>query len=349
VNAIEAQLEIAEQEKIIALGEAELQAEKLEGEKVRTKNAWLIGVVILIVVLLIFTAYIYGRTKKLNGTINRQKEEVELKSLKLEDALTSIEDSLEYSKLIQSSMLPPLDLLMPTFKEAFVLYKPKDIVSGDFYWIHKTDNFTIFAVGDCTGHGVPGAMVSVVCHEALNKVVKEKGISTPGLILDEVRETVTATFGQNTTNLNDGMDIAICKIENDQLEFAGAQNPLWIFRDEAIKLTEGFACEQIGAKQLISAKGDKQPIGRYTNKSPFQTHRIQLKSGDAIYLFSDGFVDQFGGEKGKKYKASNFKELIASIANDKLSYQEASLNSAFEDWRGSLEQVDDVYGLGVRM
>lgn len=348
VNAIEAQLEIAEQEKIIAQGEAELQAEKLASEKVRTKNAWLVGVVILIIVLLIFTAYIYGKTKKLNGTIKRQKEEVELKSLRLEDALTSIEDSLEYSKLIQSSMLPPLDSLFPTFKDAFVLYKPKDIVSGDFYWIHKTEKFTVFAVGDCTGHGVPGAMVSMVCHEALNKAVKEKGISTPGLILDDVREMVITTFAQNSTNLNDGMDIAICKIENNQLEFAGAQNPVWIVRNDTIKLTPGFNCEQIGAKQLISAKGDKQPVGRYSNKSPFETHSIQLESGDSIYLFSDGFVDQFGGEKGKKYKASNFKELIASISDDELSYQEASLNSAFENWRGSLEQVDDVCIMGVK-
>jgi serine phosphatase RsbU (regulator of sigma subunit) len=348
VNAIEAQLEIAENEKTIALGEAELQAEKLEGEKVRTKNAWLVGVVILIIVLLVFTAFIYVRTRKLNRTISRQKEEVELKSLKLEDALTSIQDSLEYSKLIQSSMLPPLSLLDNNFKEKFVYYNPKDIVSGDFYWIHQTDGLTIFAVGDCTGHGVPGAMVSMVCHEALNKVVKEKGITEPALILDEVRGIVADTFSQNTANLNDGMDVAVCKIEGDKLTFAGAQNPVWIVRDEKTEIHPDFKTEVIAGKNLISLKGDKQPIGRYLESKPFTSKHIQLLENDLIYLFSDGYVDQFGGEKGKKFKASNFKELVVNLANRNLSEHKEALNKTFEDWKGSLEQVDDVCIMGLR-
>ncbi|MEO9533384.1 MAG: SpoIIE family protein phosphatase [Crocinitomicaceae bacterium] len=348
VNAIEAQLEIAEKEKTIAQGEADLQAEKLEGEKIRTKNAWLVGIVILIIVLLLFTAIIYARTRKLNATIQRQKEEVELKSLKLEDALTSIEDSLEYSKLIQSSMLPPLSLLAPNFKESFVFYQPKDIVSGDFYWIHRTETATIFVVGDCTGHGVPGAMVSMVCHEALNKVVKEKGIHNPALILDDVRAIVSETFAQNTANLNDGMDVAICKIEEDKLTFAGAQNPVWIVREGKTEVHPDFSTEIIGSKQLISAKGDKQPIGRYVNPKPFTAKHIKLKKNDLIYLFSDGYVDQFGGDKGKKFKASNFKELIIQMSDKNLSEHETILSTTFEDWKGQLEQVDDVCVMGLK-
>jgi len=174
VNAIEGQLKIAEKEQEIAEGEIALQKSNLEGEKARTRNAWLIGVVLLVIVLLVFTAFIYAKTKKLNTTINEQKKEVELKSLNLETALISVHDSLNYSKLIQDAMLPKKEHFSAAFKEHFILFKPKDIVSGDFYWLHQDGDEIIYAVGDCTGHGVPGAMVSMVCHEALNKAVKRR-------------------------------------------------------------------------------------------------------------------------------------------------------------------------------
>lgn len=354
VKAIEGQLEIAEKEKQIAEGEIALQKSNLEGEKARTRNAWLIGVVLIVVVLLIFTALIYVRTRKLNFTINEQKKEVELKSLHLQEALTSIQDSLEYSKLIQSAMLPDSEEFISVFKEHFILYKPKDIVSGDFYWINRNDDRTIVAVGDCTGHGVPGAMVSMVCHEALNKIVIEKQESDPGKILDQVRDLVTRSFDRKSQNLNDGMDIALCCIDskNKKLRFAGAYNPALIIRkkaDQLIESTEKRTVLELDNHLLIELKADKQPIGFYHDPKPFQTEELSLHEDDTLYLFSDGYQDQFGGDKGKKFKATNFKKLLVDSQKMLMMDQEYFINKKFEDWKGSLEQVDDVCVIGIKI
>jgi serine phosphatase RsbU (regulator of sigma subunit) len=354
VKAIEGQLQIAEKEKQIAEGEIALQKSNLAGEKARTRNAWLIGIVLIVLVLLIFTALIYIRTRKLNTTISEQKQEVELKSMHLEEALTSIQDSLEYSKLIQSAILPDAEEFISVFKQHFILYKPKDIVSGDFYWMNRKDDRTIIAVGDCTGHGVPGAMVSMVCHEALNKVVIEKQISEPSKILDEVRDLVTKTFEKKSQNLNDGMDIALCCIDNKnkKLKFAGAYNPVWIIRDKSnqlIESTDKRVVLEFENQLLIELKGDKQPIGFYHNPHLFNQQEFTLLEDDSIYLFSDGFQDQFGGEKGKKFKATNFKKLLIDSQKMLMLDQEYFINKKFEDWKGQLEQVDDVCVVGIRV
>ncbi|MEZ4923435.1 MAG: SpoIIE family protein phosphatase [Crocinitomicaceae bacterium] len=370
VKAIEGQLEIAEKEKKIAEGEIALQLSNLEGEKARTRNAWLFAIVLLVVVLLVYTAFIYVRTRKLNTTIQSQKEEVELKSMHLQEALTSIQDSLQYSKLIQGAMLPDADEFMAVFEDHFILYKPKDIVSGDFYWINRSDERTIIAVGDCTGHGVPGAMVSMVCHEALNKVVTEQRISDPGKILDAVRDIVRITFENKTQNLNDGMDIALISLElrasaesenetphslsasHSVLKYAGAYNPVWIIRKKSTHLIESNekrSVVDVNDHQLIELKADKQPIGYYHDPVPFNTQQFELLSGDSIYLFSDGFADQFGGDKGKKLKATNFKELLVNCQNMIMMDQQYFINKRFEDWKGQLEQVDDVCVIGVRI
>ncbi len=348
VKTIESQLEIVQKEKLIAEGEAALQAEKLSGEKARSRNIWLGGIVVIIVLLLAFTVFIYRKTKTLNLEITEQKEIVELKSLKLEDALNSLEDSLEYSKLIQSSMLPTTDILKDYFDDSFVLFKPKDIVSGDFYWFHKDGDALIFAVGDCTGHGVPGAMVSMVCNEALNKVVKEQEVTDPSKILDKVRELVIETFKNKDKDLNDGMDIAICRIEGLNLEFAGAQNPVWLFRNSDLEEQPGQN-EKVSDFNMKIVKGDKQPIGKFLNPKPFSSNSIKLIKGDLIYLFSDGFVDQFGGEKGKKFKASNLKNLLATNASTNCESQLLEIENAFNTWMGELEQVDDVCMVGVKV
>ncbi|MCB9224529.1 MAG: SpoIIE family protein phosphatase [Crocinitomicaceae bacterium] len=370
VKAIEGQLEIAEKEKKIAEGEIALQLSNLEGEKARTRNAWLFAIVLLVVVLLVYTAFIYVRTRKLNTTIQSQKEEVELKSMHLQEALTSIQDSLQYSKLIQGAMLPDAEEFMAVFEDHFILYKPKDIVSGDFYWINRSDERTIIAVGDCTGHGVPGAMVSMVCHEALNKVVTEQRISDPGKILDAVRDIVRITFENKTQNLNDGMDIALISLElrasaesenetphslsasHSVLKYAGAYNPVWIIRKKSTHLIESNekrSVVDVNDHQLIELKADKQPIGYYHDPAPFNTQQFELFSGDSIYLFSDGFADQFGGDKGKKLKATNFKELLVNCQNMIMTDQQYFINKRFEDWKGQLEQVDDVCVIGVRI
>jgi serine phosphatase RsbU (regulator of sigma subunit) len=352
VNEIESQLNLAEKEKEIAEGEIALQRSNLEGQKARNRNTQLLGIVLIIVVLLFFTVFIYLRTKKLNKTINEQKEEVEIKSLKLEDALVNIQDSLEYSKLIQNAMLPDREELAESFDQHFVFYRPKDIVSGDFYWFYRAGSKSIIAVGDCTGHGVPGALVSMVCHDALNKVVIDRGVTAPAQILDEVREIVMTTFKKRSLNLNDGMDIALCCIEDKKLTFSGANNPLWIFRSLDSKVPEfNEKCKhtEIANSRLIELKANKQPIGHYHNPFPFTQTVIELLKGDGLYLFSDGYADQFGGDKGKKLKVANFKMILAKCQGLELSDQAIHISSVFDQWKAQIEQLDDVCVIGVRL
>lgn len=352
---IESQLEIAEKEKQIVESEAALKEEQLKSAKARERNIWLYGIVGLVLLGLSFIVFIYLKTRNLNKTIQAQKEEVELKNARLDEAMTSINDSLEYSQMIQKALLPGVETLNGCFDNYFVLYKPKDIVSGDFYWVTKSDDSIIFAVGDCTGHGVPGAMVSMICHEALNKVVLEDKITKPSQILDEVRKLVVKVFNQNTENLNDGMDIALCKMTKNSIEFAGAHNPVWIVRkiDESQNLNpENYAhirTREQGDYVLIEIKGDKQPIGKFDHAKAFTNSSYQLEPNDTLYIFSDGYADQFGGDKGKKFKTDNFKKLLTSVQLENMEGQKQYINKVFEEWKGSLEQLDDVCVFGVKV
>ena len=193
----------------------------------------------------------------------------------------------------------------------------------------------LFAVADCTGHGVPGAMVSVVCHNALNRAVREFGLSNPGDILEKVTDLVIETFEKSTEEVKDGMDIGLCSFDfkNKQLEFAGANNGLY-------KIADGV---------LEEVKATKQPIGTYANRVPFETHLIPFKEGDIFYLFSDGYADQFGGEKGKKMKYKPFKELIIRHHNNDLDTQKKVMLDEFMNWMDDYEQVDDVCVVGIRV
>ena len=194
-------------------------------------------------------------------------------------------------------------------------------------------NNILFAAADCTGHGVPGAMVSVICNNGLNRSVREYGLTAPGEILNKTRELVIAEFEKSEDKVSDGMDIALCSLKGNELKYAGAHNPLWIIRDGAI----------------IETKANKQPIGQFDNPEPYTTHTLELHKGDSIYIFSDGFVDQFGGEKGKKFKAKAFRELLLSMQNKPMEQQKSTIDEAFEKWKGNLEQVDDVCVIGVRI
>lgn len=270
------------------------------------------------------------RTKELN-------EQKEILSEKNEEIVSSI----RYAKRIQNAILPPDDLVNQSFSNSFILYKPKDIVAGDFYWIEPNLNTTLFAAADCTGHGVPGAMVSVVCNNALNRSVREFNLHEPGKILDKTREIVVEEFAKSNEDVKDGMDISLCKLEKKnsgkyKLEWAGANNPLWIISNA-------------NPTQLLEFKPNKQPIGKVETPTHFTTQSIELEKEDHIYLFTDGFQDQFGGEKGKKFKASKLKELLLSIHGKSMPEQKEILNAAFEKWRGNLEQVDDVCIMGIKV
>jgi len=265
--------------------------------------------------------------------VEQQKEETELAHYELEEKNQEILDSILYAKRIQSAILPQMKVVKEYLKENFILYKPKDVVAGDFYWMEHKNGKVLFAAADCTGHGVPGAMVSVVCNNALNRSVREHGLTIPGEILDKTREIVVQEFKKSEEDVKDGMDIALCSIEGMKLQYAGAYNPLWIIRNG----------------EIIETKANKQPIGQFENPEPYTTHSFDLEQGDTIYIFSDGYVDQFGGERGKKFKAKAFRELLLSIQDKAMEEQKTSIDETFETWKSDLEQVDDVCVIGVRV
>jgi len=305
--------------------DAQIAAQKAQISQEKTQRIALYGGLAL---LIIFGAFMYNRfriTKKQNVIIELQKNEVEEKN-------KEILDSINYAKRIQSAILPSSQLVKNHLNESFILYLPKDIVAGDFYWIEKRGDSVLFAAADCTGHGVPGAMVSVVCNNGLNRAVREHGLRIPGEILDKTREIVVQEFEKSDEEVQDGMDIALCSITENKLQYAGAHNPLWIIRDG----------------KILETKANKQPIGKFDLPKPYTTHNIDLLSEDAIYIFSDGYADQFGGEKGKKLKAKAFKKLLLSIQHLSMNEQKTFINEAFKNWKGDLDQLDDVCVIGLK-
>jgi serine phosphatase RsbU (regulator of sigma subunit)/Tfp pilus assembly protein PilF len=318
-------LEAIHKEKVY---QAEINAEKAETAKEKQFSYFLYGCIGLV---LVFGLYILNRYQ----FISKQKKSIEKQKEIIEEAHSEIKDSMEYAKRIQSAILPPNKLVKEYLKESFILYKPKDIVAGDFYWIEHKEGKVLFAAADCTGHGVPGAMVSVVCNGALNRSVREFGLTDPGQILSKARDIVIEEFEKSEEEVKDGMDIALCSLEGNKLKYAGAHNSLWVIRKEGTEVEE--------------VKADKQPIGMYAEPKPFTSHELELYQGDTFYTFSDGFADQFGGEKGKKFKSKNFKSLLLSIQNENMDRQKELIDETFEKWRGSLEQLDDVCVIGVRV
>ena len=320
----------------------EIAQQNIEKEKIKAnaqkKLTYVFSIAFFIMIVLSGFIYKEYKAKKLsNIIINKQKEEVEKAHNELTQKNKEITDSITYAKRIQEAILPSRYSLTENLKNGFVLYKPKDIVSGDFYWLEKHEDSIFFAAADCTGHGVPGAMVSVMCSNALSKSLLEENIIEPSKILDRTRELVLQRFEKSDENVKDGMDISLCNIQYSKdatnLQWAGANNPLWIVRNN----------------KLIEFKGDKQPIGKVDNPMPFTNHTITLQKNDTIYIFTDGFPDQFGGPKGKKFMYKPFKELLLSIQDKNMEEQKGVLNQAFEDWKGNLEQVDDICVIGVRI
>jgi len=334
----------SEQAKKEALTEAEqLRKDDISQKESEKKNLIISAGAALLLLIILFTIFIINRlriTKKQKFVIEQQKTEVEqqktiseTQKLIVEEKNKEIIDSINYAKRIQAAILPPKRLIEDILDDSFILYKPKDIVAGDFYWIAQKDDKVMFAAADCTGHGVPGAMVSVICNNGLNRAVREYGLTEPGLILDKTRKIVVQEFEKSEDDVKDGMDIALCTLFGNKLEYAGAHNPLWIIRND----------------ELIETKANKQPIGKFENPLPFTTHNFDLQKGDMIYIFSDGFSDQFGGEKGKKFKSANFKKLLLRIHNKSMEKQKSIINETFDNWKSNLEQLDDVCVIGVRV
>ena len=335
-----------EKEQAVKEKEHQKQLEIQRKEKERQQTiSYAVGSGLFLVI--IFSMFIFNRlqvTRKQKQVIETQKQQVESQKHLVEEKNKEITDSITYAKRIQNAILPSEEQWKKHLPNSFVYYLPKDIVAGDFYWLETggeaLETTVYFAAADCTGHGVPGAMVSVVCSNALTKAVIEEKITEPGKILDRTRELVIERFAKSSEEVKDGMDISLCAIDFNKmtLQWAGANNPLWIVRKNEHQVAE-----------LVEAKPDKQPIGKVENPQPFTTHTIELQKGDTIYIFTDGFADQFGGEKGKKFKYKSFKELLLSIQDKSMDEQKQIIEQTFINWKGELEQVDDVCVIGVRM
>jgi serine phosphatase RsbU (regulator of sigma subunit)/HAMP domain-containing protein len=283
--------------------------------------------------------FLERKVEERTAEVVRQKEEIEIQRLKLEFLYNQVTDSIKYAKRIQEAILPPDSLVKKLLPNSFILYKPKDIVSGDFYWVEKKGKKTFFSAVDCTGHGVPGAFMSIVGYNILKHTVNKLNELEPATILNYLNNGVSETLHQgldeNTTR--DGMDIALCAIdyETNELQFAGAYNPMYIIRKG----------------ELIEIKADKFPIGMYVgeNQKYYTNNKYSLEKGDTVYIFSDGYVDQFGGDKGKKFMAKKFRQTLLDIQHLSLAEQKHHLDNTIEKWKGAQEQVDDILIIGVRV
>lgn len=310
--------------------------------------------IILIISIVGFFRYriraIRIRNQVLENTVKERTKEVVRQKEEIEEQHKEIKDSINYAKRLQNAILPPLKKVHNSFPDSFILFKPKDIVSGDFYWMEEIDGLAFIAAADCTGHGVPGAMVSVVCSNALNRSLKEFGLRDPGKILDKVTDLVIEYFSQSADAVKDGMDIALCCYDPKErtLQYAGANNPLWLIQKHTDDMTSPNH-EIFNDHILIEFKANKQPIGVYADRVPFTTQDIPFHSGDRVYLFSDGMADQFGGDKGKKMKSKPLKEFLLGLNVTKMEEQEHVIFSHFEKWKSHFEQVDDICMIGIRM
>lgn len=280
---------------------------------------------------------------RLEAEVKQRTREIEQQKEELAEKNKDITDSINYASRIQRALLPTADEQHELLPESFVLYKPKDIVSGDFYWIAQANNnddedLVIFTAADCTGHGVPGAFMSIVGNNFLNLGLTTPEVNTPADALNFLNQGVNNTLKQKEGDpVRDGMDIALCALNRstNKLYFAGAKNPLWVIRDG----------------EILETKGDKHPIGAYLGEEliPFTDHEMDVIKGDTIYVFSDGYQDQFGGESGKKFKVGTMKKLLLSIQDKSMEEQRDILDARIEEWRGEHEQVDDICIVGVRV
>lgn len=279
------------------------------------------------------------KVRERTAEVVRQKEEIEKQSEQIAELYEQVKDSILYAKRIQEAILPSREEINASLQNSMVLFRPKDIVSGDFYWFTEKPDRVIIAAADCTGHGVPGALMSMIGSSLLNEIVNEKGITQPNEILLALKHGVIKALNKHPSSdqTKDGMDIGICSIpkKGNKIDFAGANNPLWMVRDG----------------EIIDFRGDRQPVGIYGDNldTPYTNHTIDIQDGDSVYIFSDGYADQFGGPRGKKFKYSQFKKLLVQINNETMESQRDTLNTRIEEWMGDQEeQIDDILVVGIR-
>ena len=283
--------------------------------------------------------FLEEKVRQRTAEVVQQKEEIDKQRSQIEEYFVQVTDSIKYAKKIQEAILPPEHYVKKLLPDSFIFYRPKDIVSGDFYWLGEANGKVFFAAVDCTGHGVPGAFMSIVGYNQLRQAIITTGGSDPAKILDHLNQGVSETLHQNDkdSTSKDGMDIAICSLDHKtlELEYAGAFNPLYLLRNG----------------EIVQTKADKFPIGSFLEgETPnFTNHKIQLEKGDQLYIFSDGYADQFGGPRGKKFMYKRFRDLLVDHSDKKPEAQKEALKEALYDWMKDEEQVDDILVIGVHV
>ncbi len=349
-------------EKEIEQHKKDLESQEEYNKQVLLTKVFILGFIIILL-FLIFILKIYKDKKQANIILKYQKEEIgqqhdEIKAqrdeiekqrdfaLKQRDEITKknkeITDSIQYAKRIQNAILPSRKMFIPLIPDYFIFFKPRDIVSGDFYWLNRNENRIVIAAADCTGHGVPGAFMSMLGISLLNEIVNKIEKPKASQILNLLREKIMSSLHQTGKDgeQKDGMDIAMCVIDTDskKLSFAGAYNPLYIIRKNNKEYN------------LIEYKGNKMPIGVHIRtKASFINHEIQLQKDDRIYIFSDGYIDQFGGDQGRKFRIKPFKNLLLSIQKFNMNEQKQILSKTFDDWKKDTKQLDDILLIGMRL
>ncbi len=343
--------------------EALLQAEKekqelAHREKVKRQELIIFSVGGGLFLVIVFSIFLFNRFK----VTQRQKDVIVEQKKVVDEKNKHITDSIKYAQKIQEAILPGEESWSKAFgsngEKHFVMFKPKDVVSGDFYWIHVTPNDqVIWAAADCTGHGVPGAFMSMIGTSLLNEIVIEKGITQSNEILDQLRESIKKALGHSdaSDSRKDGLDIALCVWDRstNTLQYSGAYNPLFLIRNNAteadVSAETSFTTYQNDRCVLMEVKADRQPIGIYINEKPFGYQNIPLKSGDTLYTFSDGFIDQFGGPEGRKFSVRQFREAILNIQQQPMPVQQELLSRQLDSWKKDKDQLDDICVIGVKV
>jgi len=328
------ELSIKAKEEAISLKEEEIreQDEKivLQAEAIQKQRIIILAVALALLLVFGLVYFIwrnYQIKKRANILLKAQRDQIAYQK-------QHITDSIEYAKMIQTAILPSMELFSHKV-EHFVVFKPRDIVSGDFYWAEEIDGKYLIVTADCTGHGVPGAFMSMLGISLLNEIIISKEISSPDQVLNHLRDKIIEALRQKTGSIvKDGMDMTVCLFDRNtlQLQFSGANNPLYLISDGL----------------LSQIKGDKMPVAIHDIMDPFSLHQLNLKRGDTFYTFSDGFADQFGGPKRKKFLSKNFKNLLLSVQDLSMIEQGNRLDEVFTDYRKELEQIDDVVVIGVK-
>lgn len=345
VTEMQTRYETEKKEKELKLQSIEIEKKDAQVQQQKTQRNALMAGLALVLALAIAVFIAFRQKQKTNSVLSLQNEKIKRQNRIIEKAHSILEgkskditESIMYAQRIQQAILPMEEEIEKIFPESFIFYKPRDIVSGDFYWFSRVDNFYVLAVADCTGHGVPGAFMSMIGNDMLNQVVYDAGISNPAKALELMDKKISKALTKSKAypNNKDGMDMAMAVIseKRDFLRYSGANRPLYIVRNGG----------------MLEFKPASRTLGIIAgNNELFQLHDIPLQKGDAIYLFTDGFADQFGGEKNKKFMIKRFKEMLISISAHRMPEQKQIIEKRLDEWKGKQKQVDDICVIGLRV